>query len=111
MPIELLAQWGFLIFLIGVALIFFGLYPYKRLKWKESHPDKLVLSRDEMIRYYLNQKLEWELPLKSIKDIAYREKSNGYGLDLHLYDAKVIFLPFFPESTKDRLEEMDFRTK
>ncbi len=60
---SLLKQWGFIIFVLAVFLIGFGLAPYRRLMKKEMIPDKLRLEGD-YLEYWHGSRLAFQVATK-----------------------------------------------
>lgn len=76
---------GLPILLLGAALIAYGLVPLRRLTKHDQHPSELSASKKHL-QYSVNGKLLFTLPIDSLSDMHYVEKTNLYGIALSLKD-------------------------
>lgn len=100
---DALADWGWLIFLAGMALIALGLIPYRRLCKLEMNPNQLIIKDENFIDYYVKNKLVMSIPIDSIANIDYIEKNQLYGIDITLKSNKKMFLPYFTQRTAQQV--------
>lgn len=102
LPLPFLKMYGWVIFSLGLFLIAWGFYPYRRLKRLEGRPNKITVTEDAL-EYYEHQALKLRLPLTAIQEITYRDEEGCYGLELSLRDSSSLFFPYFRESAYNRL--------
>lgn len=88
LPAHLLKLWGLPIFLIGIALITWGLYPYRRLKNLENNPHRIIIDQKEWLHFLSKGKPIFSTPLKNISQIKYIEKKHTYGIGVILNQEK-----------------------
>lgn len=81
---EQLQKWGWVIFLLGLALITWGLLPYRRLRNLELNPYSLMIEEGRWLHFSAKGELLFSLPLSDIRRYAYIEKGNDYGIGLWL---------------------------
>lgn len=105
MPLPLLKQWGFVIFVLAACLIGLGLTPYRRLMKKEMIPDKLRIEGD-FFEYWQGSRLAFQVATKEIKKITYRDSPFAYGIAIRLTAREESPLVFFPYFTKRAYEEI-----
>ncbi len=91
--IESLMRWGATSFIASIALISYGLIPYKRITRLEMNPYKLVCLKDSF-ELYLNGKLLRKIPKAEIVKLDSVEKFLFYGIKITLNN-DIITLPFF----------------
>ena len=93
-PLSFLHRWGLWVFLLGMGLIAFGLIPYRRLCFLETHPHELTIE-PEMWTVRLTQKTIRFSP-QAICSAEYVEKKKESGIKLELQKPyPPIFLSFF----------------
>lgn len=114
LPLPLLKLWGFPIFLISIALITWGLWPYRCLKNIESNPNRIIIDENEWMHFSEKGKPIFSLPLNKISKINYMEQKNIYGIAFFLKDGDPqknnqkdecdIFLAYFSKIAFNELE-------
>lgn len=99
LPVQELNRWGLPLFFLSFGLITWGLLPYRRLSRLETHPNELIISPGpggEEVLLYLNQgKVEWSIPLTSVKKVDFLQDGVEYGLCIHLPDGELLNVPYF----------------
>lgn len=81
-----LQRWGWLILIIGVGLITFGLLPYRKLKRLESKPNELVVDIKHL-HYIVKGKNLCTVPLSCIQQLDHFHHSCNYGIKMTLKKA------------------------
>lgn len=131
LPVGSLSHWGIFLFLIGIGLIGWGLYPYKKLMNLEVKPYEIIIDEDSRMLCYNNkEKPILSIPLDSIEKLSYFEGLENYGILIHLktssslkvalhdlsgrgirlpkgclkQDEKMLFLPYFSMRTFQELK-------
>lgn len=79
-----LQRWGWLLFLLGLGLIAFGMLPYRRLSRLQLSPDELRLTDSDHVDYYSKKRPLLTLPLQSIDKMEFIHKKNQYGIAVWL---------------------------
>lgn len=80
---ETLNSLGIFILIGGLALITWGLYPYRRLSKLQIFPNELYLNTTSL--YFADRgKQTLSIPLSSILKFSYLEKKNSYGIAIWL---------------------------
>lgn len=80
LPVDLMKVWGPFLFLFGVALITWGLLPYKRLKRLEENPYTLTGEGTSWLHFSARGKALFSIPIVSIDHIDYLDQGNVYGI-------------------------------
>ena len=106
LPKNLLETWGIILFLLASALMAVGLVPYRRLQKLASKPDKITLSDDEHLNYYRDDRLIESISFNEIQAIEWVEKSNIYGILIHLKNGKAKLFPFFSKRSYQEIHEI-----
>ena len=124
--LDLVVQYGRIIFFVSITLIAIGMIPYRRITRLESTPHILSIEDDTLDFKYLG-KFSVLIPLREIKSISFFRKKQFFGLALTLHSLKNVqsknfamrqyqkkcrrqlscdlFLPYFPEKIKSSLVE------
>lgn len=120
---EQLAQYGFFIFLFGIALVTYGMIPYRKLVRLEHSPDEIHVDDDHTWIYFRKGKKIAEIPQTAIESADFIAHDPDYGIclqfkkkpsdkvkvcdsDAHLQMDKYgcdLFLPYFTERSMNRL--------
>jgi hypothetical protein len=79
-----LKKWGFLLFLMSVFLIAYGLVPYRRMTVLTSKPDMLKIVALNYLEFYSKDTKILSIPLKSISNVIFCEDKFAYGIGLIL---------------------------
>ena len=82
LPIDFLKSWGLVIFLVCMALITWGLWPYSHLKRLENHPYRIIIDEEKL--RFIKGKEAISIPLDNISQIKYVEKKEIYGIEIYL---------------------------
>ncbi|TXI39307.1 MAG: hypothetical protein E6Q59_05155 [Nitrosomonas sp.] len=83
-PLHILAYWGTPIFLLGGLLIAFGMVPYRRLTYLESHPHRIIIERKGELHFLHRGKPLFSVSLVAIEKLSYRDDPALYGIALSL---------------------------
>lgn len=85
---------GLPLFGVSIFLISFGLLPYRRLTYLESHPNSLSIEGEEFLHFQENETPIFSIPLDQIEALGYFEKGDDYGItvSLKVKDVKSILL-------------------
>ncbi len=84
MDAQALSVWGIPLFFSGIALIMFGMLPYKRVAELQKHPNQIHLIDEHSLCYDHLGKKTMTVPFSAINNIGYYESSGIYGIKLHL---------------------------
>lgn len=92
LPMPLLKFWGFPIFLFGIALVTWGLWPYRRLKSIENNPYRIIVDDKEWLHFSGKGKPILSIPLENICKMEYMEIGDNlnnypYGIVIFLKEA------------------------
>lgn len=77
-----LQRWGFLIFLLSIGLVTYGLLPYRSLCRLQINPAQFVINA-ESLAFYSKRKKLLTLPLRSVAEIRYISDSMNYGIAVY----------------------------
>ena len=80
LSLNFLNHWGWLLFIISLALITRGMLPYRHLSRLESNPDKLIFYESNCIAYCKMEKIICAIPIQFIEKINYFSDSEHYGI-------------------------------
>lgn len=86
LPLEKLAVWGLGIFTIGMALIIYGMVPYRRLSKLQGSPDRLIVD-EENLTVISGGKTAFTIPLQSVKRCGHVDGEKDYGICLWFRNA------------------------
>lgn len=84
LPLQQMKMWGPILFLFGLGMITWGLFPYKRLKRLEEKPNRLDIEGDDWLHFSAGEKSLFSIPMVAIDHLTYIEKSHSYGIGLFL---------------------------
>lgn len=89
MPSSALQFWGFFLFIIAIALIRWGLHPYKQLLGLETTPHKIIIDEQAdfsgfCIHLIVQGKEKIAIPEGSIERLSYFNGPEEYGILAHL---------------------------
>lgn len=124
---EQLEQYGFFIFVGGIALVTFGMIPYRKLVRLENSPDEIHVNDDHAWVYYRKGKKIAEIPREAIESSDFVAHDPDYGICVQLKknppskvkvfmpDAQLqmnkygcdLFLPYFTERSMNQLSKED----
>lgn len=109
LPPNLLGRWGIWLFLFWVAMVVWGLHPYKRLTKTESHPHILTVSKKDFTISF-HGSTPFSIPKKQIEAVSYLKGKNEYGVLIELKKPlpsgrEKLYLPYFSENTFKSLFE------
>jgi hypothetical protein len=76
-PPDLLAEWGWLIYLVSLGMIAIGLIPYRHLCRLETSPYELHAVGLESLEYFQNKQKILTVPKSAILNYAYLESEDG----------------------------------
>lgn len=82
-PLRFLNEWGFMIIIMGFALIGWGLIPYRKVSLLSTKPNALKLSH-KGLTYTMGSKEMFFIPFNAIKTVWYRPDANHYGIGIEL---------------------------
>lgn len=116
---EFLSRWGFLIFLVGMAFIIWGLLPYKKLRRLEMNPS-VIRIEDGMLNYIQKGKCVTSIPINTIARCEYYMNKDVYGVGImqkkNIASKKLeasskeygydLFFPYFSESSVHKLIQL-----
>jgi len=122
---EQLSQYGFLIFVFGIALITLGMMPYRKLVRIENCPDEIHVNDDHTWVYYVKGKKLAEIPQETMESVNFIARDPSYGICIHFKknsSSKVkvsdsdtqlqinkfgcdLFMPYFTERSVHQLNE------
>ena len=80
LPIPLLKNWGFLIYVGCMGLIIWGLLPYKKIAQLQLKPNKLRLNSQLEIQFFSKGLNIISIPANSIQEIKYYKNAMNYGI-------------------------------
>jgi len=84
-PPQQLSVWGIPILLVGGALIYIGMVPYRRLVRVQDAPNELIVIGEKYLQYVERGVRQFSVPVVSIEKIAYRDSGGReYGLAITL---------------------------
>jgi hypothetical protein len=111
LPLEALESWGWLIFLVAIALMLWGLLPYRRLKQQQLSPDEIEVTGDGRLLYHSKNASCEVAAIAEISALKFQQSWRSYGIEIHSkrVDNKeaIIFLPFFSQrSCKEIFEHI-----
>jgi hypothetical protein len=100
---------GLYLFCFSMAMIAWGLIPYRKLQRLEKMPSKIMID-DTSILYVKNNVTEWAVPLKNIQQVYFKKRYFDYGANL-VFSAspQPIFLPYFSKRTCDEIKSLHYR--
>jgi len=75
-----LSYWGLPIFFGALALIAFGMMPFRRLTFLEQNPNKLTMVDDRGFIYFHKGKKTLTIPYSTIDKMSYYDKDSIYGI-------------------------------
>lgn len=87
--------WGLPIFIAGIALITWGMLPYRRLRHLELHPYRITVDAEGSLQFSKDSKPIFTTPIEAIAQINYIEKKHLYGIEITLKDNRTQFFPYF----------------
>lgn len=121
---EQLSQYGFFIFAIGIAIVSYGMIPYRKIVRLENLPDEIHVNEDHTWVYYRGGKKVAEIPKETIESASFITHDPNYGICVSLKknpvakvkvcaEAKLqvnkfgcdLFLPYFTERAVNQLNE------
>lgn len=107
LPSSFMAKWGWLVVIVALGLVTYGVYPYKSLMRKDLDPDILFVANDGMLRYIANGRMVFTRPLTEVEGVSYYENGSGYGMELKFRgeDWKEEKLPYFTEKACGQMGE------
>jgi hypothetical protein len=80
-----LILWGLPVFFLGLALITFGLLPYRKLAVLENWPNELVFGDDgRTFSFRQRGRTIFTMPLTTISKTTYCDKKSFYGIQIWL---------------------------
>lgn len=103
LPPETLGVWGWLLFVVGIGLMTFGMLPYKRLLRIQLKPDELVVQGTDL-EFYSRGIKRLTIPLRSIEKIAYRDARASYGISFRFL--KPVIAPVIIHGKSGEIEKM-----
>lgn len=83
-PASHLKDWGGGIFLISLALITWGLLPYRRLSKLQLKPNEIVITGGDDCNYYVKGRKIISFSLQSVDVMDYVDHSLRYGIQVWL---------------------------
>ena len=92
-PPVTLRHWGWILFLLSLSLITFGLLPYRRLSRLQLKPNELVLDHFHQLTFYSKGQAILTFPLQSIVQANYIDHPQQYGIAIWMKDSIVVHLP------------------
>lgn len=96
LPLGILKVWGPFIFLISLALIGWGLIPYRRLKQLETEPHEILLSNNQLL-FCWRKKPVFAIQLEGIKKAVFISSRDGYGIGVSLIDSSLRYVQICDE--------------
>lgn len=115
LPTLLLNMWGFPIFLGGIALVTWGLWPYRRLKNLENDPYRIIIDDKHVLYMTWKGKMRVKVPLEAITKIEYIEQDNTHPYGIKIYfknklhketQTTSLILPYFSKYAFEELAEV-----
>lgn len=103
-----LKTWGLAIFLVSVALIAWGLLPYRRMRNLENSPYKLVVDDEGTMTFTAKGKIVFMMPVSQVDRADYIEEDRKYGIVITLKEpcpGHDIFLPYFSKRSCSELSD------
>ncbi len=79
MPLTQLGFWGIPILIVGLGLIALGLVPYKILSKRQTSPDALTITEENLL-YAKEGKATLTIPYSSISRVWHYERAPLYGV-------------------------------
>lgn len=83
-PFSILQYWGWIIFLLSLGLIAWGLIPYRRLSRLQLKPNELILSEGHLLSFNSKGNRVLSLPFQSIDKLSYVDHAQCYGIAVWL---------------------------
>lgn len=100
---------GLPLFLLGVALMAWGLLPYRRLTALENAPHRLIVSDESLTFLPSKGNSSLVIPVTSIERLSYFDEGYLYGIRLHYKDSRQadLFFPYFSQTSYELLIRID----
>jgi hypothetical protein len=88
-PVDFLHTWGWILFLLGLGCITYGMLPYRSLSRLQMKPDELILLDSNHIAFSRRGRKLLTLPIQSIAHISYISHPQLYGIAMRLKTAPI----------------------
>ncbi len=103
LPAEKLSHYGFFIFAFAMALITYGLLPYRRLCRLENNPDELRLDSDHILYYLKKGNAVLAISKNDIQSFSYFDLTQKYGIKCLLKNGTEVSFFYFTKRAYDLL--------
>jgi hypothetical protein len=82
--VNFLSSYGWIILTASILLVYLGWRPFQKIKFKESHRDKIILKDDNTTEIYHNNELLIAINNQKITSASFQEFPYLYGVRLTL---------------------------
>jgi len=104
LPVTSLKAWGWLIFFFSLALIAWGLLPYRRLSRLQLKPDELIIANGDGLTYVSKGKKVLSFPLDSVRQISCINKPHYYGIAIYFKDSSHSPMTIYEVAVVEKLQ-------